>query len=463
MYSLSIDYIFNRVYDVLLWFKYVWLFGILRHDPQAYLDLHVNRKWDGLRDRGWFDSYLAAQDAIVPQADVHVSLWQKIMGKFGYKLPDSDGDGIPDVSDASPYDAHNLTAAQLKERYQVDYTFSDHVRDLFGIGPRDTDGDGVPNSYETAHGFDPNNPDSDKDGIADGGELIQGTEPLDSDTDHDLVLDGRDEAPLDGSVSSIGPDTDGDGVSDAVEHILGTDITMKDTDSDGIMDNMDTYALDPNNLSQLTPFDAARHAEGLHFSIQNPVLSILADFISLVSIAIIFMLVYASLRWLFHFWQSLDHYDHHFVHHDNGHGHHGKQMHVIKHEEESSMPAGIPNLPIHEEAPSTPPTLQEFEDHPRFAIIKGYMSSTSEALWRIGIIEADNMLEEVLKSKGYQGQTVSELLKEASFKTVSLAWDAHAVRNRITHEGSNFELTEREAKRAFGLYESVFRELKAIR
>jgi hypothetical protein len=125
--------------------------------------------------------------------------------------------------------------------------------------------------------------------------------------------------------------------------------------------------------------------------------------------------------------------------------------------------AGIPNLPVFEEAPAPPPTMHDFEEHPRFAIIQGYMSSDSEALWRIGILEADNMLAEVLQKRGYAGETVADMLKSSSFKTVQLAWDAHAIRNRIAHEGSNFQLTEREARRAFTLYESVFRELKAIR
>jgi hypothetical protein len=115
------------------------------------------------------------------------------------------------------------------------------------------------------------------------------------------------------------------------------------------------------------------------------------------------------------------------------------------------------------EAPAPPPSPADFEDHPRFAIVQGYMSSNSEALWRIGILEADNMLAEVLRNKGYAGETVSDMLKEASFKTVQLAWDAHGIRNRIAHEGSDFQLTEREAKRAFVLFESVFRELKVIR
>ena len=143
MYSLSIDYIFNRVYDVLLWIKYTWFFSILHNDPQAYLDTHENRSWDGLRDRGWFDDYFIQKNADVPPVDAHQSLWQRLLEWTGIRLPDSDSDGIPDVSDSSPYDASNITKAQLKERYEEDYNFFDHVRDVFGIGPKDTDGDGV--------------------------------------------------------------------------------------------------------------------------------------------------------------------------------------------------------------------------------------------------------------------------------------------------------------------------------
>lgn len=460
MYSLSIDYIFNRIYDVLLWIKYTWFFTLLRNDPQNYLSAHENREWDGLRDRGWFDDYLRAKDAVVPPADLHHSLWQKILEAIGVKLPDSDGDGIPDISDTSPYDPNNLTKTQLKERYQEDYNFSDHVRDIFGIGPKDSDGDGVPDSYEVAHGMDPHNPDSDRDGLTDGQELLMGTNPLNNDTDHDGVIEGRDESPLDANNTSIGPDSDGDGVSDKIEKILGTDIHNKDTDGDGIPDGMDTYPLDPNNVSQVAQFDVAKNTESLHFGIQNPVLSLFTDLLSILTIVFIVVLVYVSMRWFLVFLKSLNHYEHHF---GDEHAHTSSHtLHTIKHTQEESMPAGIANLPVFEEAPALPPTVQEFKDHPKFAVINGYMSSNSEALWRIGIMEADNLLSEVLRDKGYKGEGVAEMLKTASFKTIDLAWDAHKIRNRIAHEGSEFELTEREAKRAFILYESVLRELKAI-
>lgn len=460
MYSLSIDYIFNRIYDVLLWVKYTWLFSILRKDPGVYLEAHEERDWDGLRDRGWFDEYLAQKDAVVPPADVHVSLWQQLLESLGIKVRDSDGDGIPDITDSSPFDKDNLSKANLKERYQEDYTFSDTVRDLFGIGPKDSDNDGVPDSYEIKYNLDPNNPDSDRDGILDGQELIQGTAPLNNDTDGDLVLDGRDEAPLDAHVSSLGSDTDGDGVSDLIEKIIGTDSTKKDTDADGIGDNMDTYPLDSENLGQITSFDVAKHTEGLHFSIQNPILSLFTDILSVLTFAVLLVFVYALFRWVLTFFEGANHFEHHFHHNDKTHD----GGHIIKDgNDHSSMPAGISGLPIGEGILPPRPTAREFNDHPKFAVIQGYMSSTSEALWRIGIMEADNLLLEILTEKGYVGDGVGEKLKEASFKTVDLAWDAHKIRNRIAHEGSDFELTEREAKRAFMLFESVFRDLKAIR
>ncbi len=466
MYSLSLDYIFNRVYDVLLWIKYTWLFTILRKDPEVYLAEHAYRDWDGLRDRGWFDEYFAQQDGTVSAIDTHVSLWQQFLEKLGLRLPDSDGDGIPDVTDNRPYDAENLSKASLKERYESDYSFMDHVRDVFGIGPKDTDKDGVPDSYEKNHSLSVRDPDTDHDGLLDGQELGMGTDPLNSDTDNDLVLDGRDEAPLDPSVSALLSDTDHDGVSDKIEKVLGTDPAKVDTDNDGIPDSMDTYPLDPENLSKIPLIDFEKVGEGLHFSIQNPVLSFFSDVLSVLMLIAVVFFVYVVVRWLTIFLEGLHHYEHHFHHEDHGE-HGGKSIHIIKDtsSHQVPMPAGIPGLPVAEDDQVPFGTVQEptSTNHPKFSVIQGYLQSTSEALWRIGIMEADNLLLEVLEEKGYQGDGVGEKLKNASFKTIDLAWDAHKVRNRIAHEGSNFELTEREAKRAFMLFESVFRDLKVIK
>ena len=459
MFSFDIDYLFNRVYDVLLWIKYVFLFGILRTSPETYLKEHENRSWDGLRDRGWLTT---APDT----STVHLSWWDGLLQKMGWKSPDSDGDGIPNASDPYPYDANNTTDVQMKERFEQDYSFSDTFRGWFGFGPKDTDGDGVPDSYEIKHGLDPKNPDTDHDGLSDGKELTLGTDPLNNDTDRDGVLDGRDEAPLDPRVSSYGPDSDGDGVSDKIEEFLKTDIHNKDTDGDGIPDSMDTYPLDPTNVGGIAGTDFSTPIQGLHLSIQNGFLGFISDLYSVFAIFLIIVLIFLILRWFNEFWKVQMHYEHHFEH-DNNHSSTSharpisqKEAHTDSSQEEFA-PLGIPGLAI-KEHDIDPPNLQDFRKHPRWAIVEGYMSSGQEPLWRIGILEADTMLADSLREKGYAGADVGEMLQGAAFRSVQLAWDAHKVRNRIAHEGSAFTLTEREARRTFALYEAVFREMKLI-
>jgi len=40
------------------------------------------------------------------------------------------------------------------------------------------------------------------------------------------------------------------------------------------------------------------------------------------------------------------------------------------------------------------------------------------------------------------------------------AWDAHKVRNRIAHEGSDFLLTEHLARKTIGQFKNVFTEFQ---
>jgi hypothetical protein len=99
---------------------------------------------------------------------------------------------------------------------------------------------------------------------------------------------------------------------------------------------------------------------------------------------------------------------------------------------------------------------------PRWVRIERLMSSGSEADWRLAIIEADNLLEDLLDEKGVVGDTIGEKLKSlgaGGLSSLQAAWDAHSVRNQIAHEGLEYELSEREARRTIGLFEIVFREL----
>ena len=92
-------------------------------------------------------------------------------------------------------------------------------------------------------------------------------------------------------------------------------------------------------------------------------------------------------------------------------------------------------------------------------------ASQSESDWRMAVIEADGMLEEMVNKMGYDGSSLGEKMKQiekSDFNTIQQAWDAHIVRNQIAHAGIEFALSDREKNRVIGLYKEVFEEFYFI-
>lgn len=93
-----------------------------------------------------------------------------------------------------------------------------------------------------------------------------------------------------------------------------------------------------------------------------------------------------------------------------------------------------------------------------------YTDSDNEANWKLAIIEADKILDELVKKMGYDGEDLGSRLRAvepSDFLSLEDAWEAHRIRNKIAHE-AGFTLTKREAKRVLGLFEKVFREFDYI-
>jgi hypothetical protein len=94
-----------------------------------------------------------------------------------------------------------------------------------------------------------------------------------------------------------------------------------------------------------------------------------------------------------------------------------------------------------------------------------HINSQNPNDWKLAILECDIMLSDILEKMGYMQQSIGDKLKSiepSDFVNIEAAWEAHKIRNQIAHEGSDFALNEREAKRVIGLYELVFREFEYI-
>jgi hypothetical protein len=97
--------------------------------------------------------------------------------------------------------------------------------------------------------------------------------------------------------------------------------------------------------------------------------------------------------------------------------------------------------------------------------VQEHINSLNPNDWRMAIIEADIMLEDILTKSGYRGDTIGDKLKQVEagdMLALNDAWEAHKARNQIAHEGSNYQLNDREAKRIIELYKKVFEEFYYI-
>lgn len=75
------------------------------------------------------------------------------------------------------------------------------------------------------------------------------------------------------------------------------------------------------------------------------------------------------------------------------------------------------------------------------------------------IIEADKILDFVLKKKGYSGSLGQKLITaEALFTNINSVWDAHKLRNRLVHE-LDINLSSGNAKSALQKFKNALKDL----
>ena len=110
-----------------------------------------------------------------------------------------------------------------------------------------------------------------------------------------------------------------------------------------------------------------------------------------------------------------------------------------------------------------PPSPASSAVNARWEEVQRHITSTREAEWKFAVIEADKVVDDILKNS-FPGETMGERLMNISqgqLETLNGLWEAHKIRNRLVHD-TNYFLRYAEAKRAVILYERTLKELHAI-
>lgn len=100
----------------------------------------------------------------------------------------------------------------------------------------------------------------------------------------------------------------------------------------------------------------------------------------------------------------------------------------------------------------------------RWSSIQKALESDEETSWRSAIVDADKMLDEILKKVGYEGATMDQRLTNIhidQFPSLEDAWRAHRVR-KFLDEDLDYPLTKEVAERTFEVYRNIFRETGLI-
>lgn len=92
--------------------------------------------------------------------------------------------------------------------------------------------------------------------------------------------------------------------------------------------------------------------------------------------------------------------------------------------------------------------------------IEVLLSSGKPSGFRSAVVDADKLLDFVLKQQGFRGETMGERLKSArgKFSNENAVWQAHKLRNIVVHE-AEYELMHFEAPEAVAKFKQAVRDL----
>ncbi len=100
----------------------------------------------------------------------------------------------------------------------------------------------------------------------------------------------------------------------------------------------------------------------------------------------------------------------------------------------------------------------------QWAKILARLETELESEYKLAVIEADSMFDDILKEMGYGGESLGERLKKitsAIVPNIEQVWHSHKIRNNIVHDPT-YRLKLEEARKAIAAYEKALIDLGAL-
>lgn len=95
--------------------------------------------------------------------------------------------------------------------------------------------------------------------------------------------------------------------------------------------------------------------------------------------------------------------------------------------------------------------------------IESSVIKNNEPSYHMAILNADKLLDQALKQRGFTGETMGERMKAAKnhWSNTNNMWVAHKLRNQIAHE-QNVKVSYTTARRALAALKQSLKDLGAI-
>ena len=95
--------------------------------------------------------------------------------------------------------------------------------------------------------------------------------------------------------------------------------------------------------------------------------------------------------------------------------------------------------------------------------IESQLIKDQESSYHLAILNADKLLDQALRQRGFKGDTMGNRMKNAqtTWSNANNVWSAHKLRNQIAHE-TDVSVRYDDARRALASFKQGLKDLRAI-